>query len=95
MEGISFSLAAGWSSPSFLATGGGEPLTGRLTTWQFVSSEQEGKKSQRKRQTARQKSVFYNLIRKGHPITFAIFSLLEASCWVQLTFNGGGEYTWR
>ena len=81
--------------PPFLATGGGEPLTGQLTAWQFVSSEQEGKKSQRKRQTARQKSIFYNLIRKGHPITFAIFSLLEASCWVQLTFNGGREYTWR
>lgn len=82
--------------PPFLATvrgrgGGRGVLSIEQLTWQFVSSEQENEKSQRKRQTARQKSVFYNLIRKGHPITFAIFSLLEAGCWVQLTFNGEGE----
>lgn len=61
--------------------------TGKLTTWQLASSEQQGRRT-KERMRARKKSVLYNLNLEVTSITSAMFCLLEASRYVQTTPKG-------
>lgn len=61
--------------------------TGKLTTQQLASSEQQGKRTIVRVRT-RQKSVFYNLNLEVTFITFVTFYLLEASHYVKPTPKG-------